>query len=192
MCATRSLPPLLTLIAGVAEGYTSPSASPLTQSPSKPHHTTPVAFVPTANQILHSVYGGSPTASRTAPSPSPSPRKRVREDERAGRDMDAMDCSDDGCDSSDDEDVLITPTVAGGGFPNVCSTARPVRPLRRSRFPQPSFATTAQQSSVVAAVPDIAMDYLPANILHHTMAIPVAPAVTVGGGDHFGGQALRV
>ncbi|KAH7106518.1 hypothetical protein BKA62DRAFT_297865 [Auriculariales sp. MPI-PUGE-AT-0066] len=161
----------------VAEGYTTPAASPLTQSPVKQLHTTPTAasFLPTSNQILHSVFG------KATPSPSPSPRKRTRV---FGRDAecDAMECCDDNdSDSSDedDEDVLIVPQrPVGGGFPNALAGARPVRgaPLRRPRIAQPVFTTTAATTTTTQQ-PDVAMDFQPIRV-----------AVAVGGGVDSGSQ----
>jgi hypothetical protein len=183
----------------VAEGYTTPAPSPLTQSPVKPHHTTPVAFIPTSNQILQSVFG-SPTTrfgatfGMRSPSPSPSPRKRNREDERAREmkvDLDSMECCDsssdaDDLDSDSDDEVLITPHLAADGFPNVLAGPRPMRPLRRPRITQPVFGASISPAKVVAAVQpasEVAVDHL-THGLHHRVPLPV----TVGGGDNFSSQ----
>jgi len=162
-----------------------------------------MSFIPSSNQILQTVFG-SPTRfgatgngfGMRSPSPSPSPRKRIREDERAREmrmELDSMECCEssgaDDLDSDSDDEVLITPNLAGDGFPNVMAGGRPMRPLRRPRITQPVFGTNAAALSpvkVAAVQPaqEVAMDYLPsvAHALHRRVPLPV----TVGGGDNSG------
>ncbi|KZV81187.1 hypothetical protein EXIGLDRAFT_731612 [Exidia glandulosa HHB12029] len=132
----------------VAEGYNTPSATPPTQSPTK--HTTPSAcFVPTAKETLQNVFG-SPTRLRGTPSPLKRGRSHESDDDR---DEDNM--------SDDDDDVFITPSlVVGSAFP--LRSARPVRPLRRSRISQPVFAPSQiQDVTMMDCAPPFATQQVP-------------------------------